>query len=89
MDHVLEGVSMDRTRRSLPKEFKRKAVRLITAGGQSIAQIAHDLGLRNTMLGRWQKDCEQDREAAFPGKGQMKPEEAKLGRLRRENTRVR
>lgn len=80
---------MGRTRRSFTKEFKLEAVRLITEGGRSIAQVARDLGVRDTILGRWKKDCEQDREAAFPGKGYAKPDEAELRHLRRENERLR
>ena len=80
---------MGRTRRSFTKEFKVEAVRLITEGGQSISKVARDLGIRDTMLGRWKKDWEQDWEVAFPGKGHLKPEEAELRRLRRENERLR
>lgn len=80
---------MGRTRRSFSKEFKLEAVRLITEGGRSISQVARDLGIRDTILGRWKKDCEQDREAAFPGKGYVKPDEAELRHLRRENERLR
>jgi len=80
---------MGRTRRSFSKEFKLEAVRLMTEGGQSISQVARDLGIRDTILGRWKKDWEQDRDAAFPGKGQVKPEAAELRHLRRENERLR
>ena len=80
---------MGRTRRSFSKEFKLEAVRLMTEGGQSISQVARDLGIRDTILGRWKKDWEQDRDAAFPGKGQVKPEAAEWRHLRRENERLR
>ena len=74
---------------SFTKEFKQEAVRLVTAGDRSIAQVARDLGVRDTILGRWKQECEHDREAAFPGHGQVKPEEAELRHLRRENERLR
>jgi transposase len=80
---------MGRTRRSFSKEFKLEAVRLMTEGGHSISQVARDLGIRDTILGRWKKNWEQDRDAAFPGKGQVKPAEAELRHLRRENERLR
>lgn len=79
---------MGRTRRSLTKEFKLEAVRLITEGGQSIAHVARDLGIRDTILGRWKKESEQNQAAAFPGKGHGKPEEVELRHLRRENERL-
>lgn len=80
---------MGRKRRSFSKEFKIEAVRLITESGQSISQVGRDLGIRDTLLGRWKKEFEQDQVAAFPGKGHLKPEEEELRRLRRENERLR
>lgn len=80
---------MGRIRRSFTKEFKRDAVRLITDGKQSIAQVARDLGIRDTILGRWKKEAEQHQDTAFPGKGHLSPEEAELRQLRRENERLR
>jgi transposase len=80
---------MGRKRRSFTKEFKLEAVRLITDGGQSIAKVARDLGIRDTILGRWKNDYEQDREAAFPGKGHLKPEDEELRHLRRVNAQLR
>ncbi len=80
---------MGRTRRSFTKEFKQEAVRLVTEGGQSIAQVARDLGIRDTILGRWKKEVEQYQAGAFPGKGQLPPDEAELRQLRRENERLR
>jgi transposase len=80
---------MGRKRRSFTKEFKLEAVRLITDGGQSIAKVARDLGIRDTIVGRWKNDYEQVREAAFPGKGHLKPEDEELRHLRRENAQLR
>lgn len=49
MDNVLEEVSMGRLRRSFTKEFKVEAVRLLAEGGSSVAQVARDLGIRDTL----------------------------------------
>ena len=80
---------MGRIRRSFTKEFKRETVRLMTDGGQSIAHVARDLGIRDTILGRWKKEAEHYQAAAFPGNGQLRPEETELRQLRRENERLR
>jgi len=40
-------------RRRFNAEFKREAVRLATQPGTSRAQVAQELGLNATMLGRW------------------------------------
>lgn len=80
---------MGRTRWSFTNEFQLEAVRLLTDGEQSISQVARDLGIRDTIRGRWKKDCEQDREASFPCKGHVKSEEAERRPRRWENERVR
>lgn len=80
---------MGRPRRSFTKEFKVEAVRLLTKEGGSVAQVARDLGIRDTMLGRWKQELAQSPAFAFPGKGQGKPEEEELRRLRRDNERLR
>ena len=64
-------------------EFKREAVRLVTEGGLSIAQVARDLGLNDNMVSRWKKEAEQNGQKAFPGQGH--PQDEELSRLRREN----
>ncbi|MFQ5674147.1 MAG: transposase [Nitrospinales bacterium] len=80
---------MGRKRRSFSKAFKLEAVRLVIDGGESIARVARDLGVRDTILGRWKQEYEKDRLNAFPGQGQLKPEDEELLRLRRENARLR
>ena len=37
---------------------------------------------------RWVKEFASDPGQAFPGQGQMKPEQAELERLRRENAKL-
>jgi transposase len=83
------GVSMRKKRRSFSKEFKVEAVELVIKGSHNISKIARDLGVRDTVLGRWVKEYEQSQASAFPGSGHLKPEEAELVRLRRENELLR
>ncbi len=80
---------MGSTRRRFTKEFKQEAVRLVTEGGQSLAQVDQDLGVRDSILGPWKKEAEKYPMAAFPGHSQLRPEDAELRRLRRENERLR
>ena len=51
--------------------------------------MARDLGIRDTMSGRWKQEVALRPEGAFHGKGQGQPEEAELHRLRRDNERLR
>ena len=69
-------------RKQYSSEFKREAVRLVTEGGLSMAQVARDLGLNDNMVSRWKKESEQNGQRAFPGQGH--PQDEELSRLRRE-----
>jgi transposase len=71
-------------RRTCTREFKVEAVQLIRERGVTMAQAARDLGVQGTVLRRWVQACAADAPQAFPGRGQMKPEQAELARLRRE-----
>jgi len=71
-------------RRSYSREFKLEAVRLVRERGVSVAQASRDLDLHENMLRKWVKDFAADPAQAFPGHGQMKPEQAEIERLRRE-----
>ena len=71
-------------RRAFTREFKLEAVRLVRDRGVSAAQASRDLGVHANMLRKWVKDFEDDPKQAFPGQGQMKPEQVEIERLRRE-----
>jgi len=71
-------------RRQFTKEFKVEAVRLIRDRGVSVAQASRDLDVHENLLRNWLKQFEQDPRRAFPGQGNMKPEQAEIERLRRE-----
>ncbi len=49
-----------------------------------VAQVARDLGIDRSLLGKWKQDLMADPEHAFPSKGRVKPEDEELRRLRRE-----
>ena len=72
------------TRRKFSREFKREAVHLVTHRGVSVAQAARDLDLHATVLRRWVREFGDSPDGAFPGNGQMKPEDEEVRRLRRE-----
>ena len=55
-----------------------------SGAGVSVAQAARDLDLHQNMLRNWVRDFASDPAQAFPGQGQMKPEQAEIERLRRE-----
>ena len=71
-------------RRQYTREFKFEAVKLIQERGVTVAQASRDLGVHGTVLRRWVQERAADPQQAFPGQGQMKPEQVELARLRRE-----
>ena len=71
-------------RRKFTREFKLEAVRLIKDRGVSYVQASQDLDVHENMLRKWIKEFAADPQHAFPGEGQMKPEQLEIERLRRE-----
>src|SRR5712672_2328020 len=75
-------------RRKFTREFKLEAVRLIKERGVSYVQASQDLGVHPSQLRDWVKKFADDPQHAFPGHGQMKPEQLEIARLRREVTKL-
>ena len=71
-------------RRKFSREFKLEAVRLVRERGVSAAQAARDLEVHENVLRKWVGDFASDPQQAFPGDGQMKPEQLEIDRLRRQ-----
>ena len=71
-------------RRKFTREFKLEAVRLIKERGVSYTQASADLGVHQSQLRDWVKKFSEDPQQAFPGRGQMKPEQFEIARLKRE-----
>ena len=76
------------TRRQFSREFKLEAVRLVKERGVSVAQASRDLDVHENVLRKWMRDAAADPQQAFPGQGVMKPENAELDRLRKENAKL-
>ena len=75
-------------RRKFTREFKLEAVKLVRERGVTVAQAARDLGVHGTVLRRWVREGIADPQQAFPGQGQMKPDQVEIERLRREGTKL-
>ncbi len=71
-------------RRKFGREFKLEAVKLVRDCGGSVAQAARDLDVHENVLRKWVREFGSDPVQAFPGHGQMKPEQQEIERLRRE-----
>ncbi len=79
---------MAKTRRSFTPEFKAQAVKLINGQGKSVAEVARDLDLSESLLRGWKRSLAEGGENAFPGKGGPPAHEEELRRLRAEVKRL-
>lgn len=61
-------------------EFRQEAVRLVQTSGQSMRQIASDLGITNHTLGIWVREADGRRAPAGPLSGDERTELIELRR---------
>ncbi len=80
---------MAKQRRNYTREFKVEAVRPIAAEGKSLAEIARELGLGESLLRSWKTALAAEGEQAFPGKGHLPAVQEDLRRLLAENQKLR
>ena len=80
---------MKRKIRKYDKEFKERAVDLYFSGDQSYTEVAEDLGIPTSTLAFWCKQTEKHPDDPFPGKGKLRPEDAKQKDIFKENRRLR
>ncbi len=71
-------------RRKFSREYKLEAVRLVRERGVGVAQASRDLDVLENVLRKWVREYGSDTVQAFPGQGQMKPEQLEIERLRKE-----
>jgi transposase len=79
---------MAKHRRTFTPEFKIQAVKLVTEQGRSVAEVARDLDLSESLLRSWKQALAHNGNQAFPGHGNLPALEDELRRLRAENKRL-
>ncbi len=57
---------MAKTRRTFTQEFKAEAVKLVTERGRSVAEVARDLDLSESLLRGWKRALDQDGDVGLP-----------------------
>lgn len=65
------------------KHFKEEAVRLVLELERPIAAVARELIIHETTLHKWVRQYKAHKENAFPGSGNLLPEDAETRRLKR------
>jgi transposase len=71
-------------KRYFSREFKRDAVELVVKKGMSASKVARELDIHPNLIHLWRRRYFDEGEDAFVGKGNSKPEDAELKRLRKE-----
>lgn len=66
------------TRRRFTPEYRRDVATLVLDSGSSIASVARDLGLGETVVGRWVKIERERRQAAEQGRPDPREMEAEI-----------
>ena len=79
---------MAKKRKTYSREFKVETVKLITERGESVSQVALDMGIHENTLYKWIRELSAKPQEAFPGKGHMVSEAEELRRLKKENERL-
>ena len=71
------------TRRRFTPEYRRDVASLVLDTGSSIASVARDLGLGESVVGRWVKRERERRQAVREGRPDPREMEAEITALRR------
>ena len=79
---------MAKSRRTFTAEFEAEAVRRITETGKSLAEVARELDLGESLLRSWKQATSGGGGQSSPGKGHPPAHEEELRRLRAEVKRL-
>jgi transposase-like protein len=56
-------------RRHFTRKFKLEAIKLVLERGVTVSQVAKDLDIGASVVGRWVRESQADKKHAFPGGG--------------------
>jgi len=75
-------------KRNYAKEYKLGAVKLVTDQNYSYAEAGRSLGINSNLISRWYKEFKALDKDAFPGQGQLSPDQEEIRGLRQEVKRL-
>lgn len=64
-------------------EFKKEIAQLYLGGTRSCADLAKELGVHQNTIYKWAEQYSRGGEHAFPGSGNLKPDEEELRKAQR------
>ena len=65
------------------REFKIEIAKQVVDGKRSSSRMAREIGVHENTIYKWVTQYKADPEQAFPGSGNMKPEEEEIYRAKR------
>ncbi len=68
-------------RKKFDKDFKQEAVNLVLQQKRPVAAVAREIGIHDNTLRKWIALFEDHQEHAFPGSGNLRPEDEENRRL--------
>lgn len=73
---------MSNKRRFTP-EYKEEIIKLVTEQGRRVTHVARDIGVSEATVRGWVKQYNSHGENAFPGSGNLRPEDEELRALKK------
>ncbi|MTI85920.1 MAG: transposase [Firmicutes bacterium] len=66
------------------KQFKEEAIQLVLNQKRPVAAVARELGVHHTTLHTWINQYKKHKEDAFPGSGNLKPDDKEVKQLKKK-----
>lgn len=63
---------MTQRRKRCDRQFKVSAAKAVLSGEMTVKGLSEELGIRDSALRRWARECEEMGGGAFPGNGSPK-----------------
>jgi transposase len=70
-------------RKKFDRAFKVETIKLVTELGRPVSSVAREIGVHENTIYKWLRQLQADPENAFPGSGNLKPEEDEIRRMKR------
>lgn len=80
---------MKRPRKKFTSEFKVGAAKLVLEQGMTRTKVAEDLGVHINQVSKWVREYQSSGSDAFPGNGQLSPQDRQIRELQEENRQLR
>ncbi len=77
-----------KTRRQFTKEFKVEVAKMVVEQEMKQTQVARNLGIAETLIGRWVAEYKSKSASASPGKGNLRPDDERTKQLEQLLRRV-